>query len=69
MLGFVTRYGTINSHTAVIASTKGIPAVIGLGDALKKEYDGKTIIIDGFEGKVHRAGLYNDHPDEEETGH
>lgn len=28
-------------------------AVIGLGDALKKEYDGKTIIIDGFEGKVY----------------
>ena len=53
VLGFVTRYGTINSHTAVIARTKGIPAVIGLGDALKKEYDGKTIIIDGFEGKVY----------------
>ena len=53
VLGFVTRYGTINSHTAVIARTKGIPAVIGLGDALKKEYDGKTIIIDGFEGKIY----------------
>lgn len=52
VLGFVTRYGTINSHTAVIARTKGIPSVIGLGEALKKEYDGKTIIIDGFEGKV-----------------
>ena len=37
--GFVTRYGTINSHTAVIARTKGIPSVIGLGDALKKEYE------------------------------
>ena len=49
----MTRYGTINSHTAVIARTKGIPAVIGLGDALKKEYDGKTIIIDGFEGKIY----------------
>lgn len=53
VLGFVTRYGTINSHTAVIARTKGIPSVIGLGEALKKEYDGKTIIIDGFEGKVY----------------
>lgn len=51
--GFVTRYGTINSHTAVIARTKGIPSVIGLGDALKKEYEGKTIIVDGFEGKVY----------------
>ncbi len=51
--GFVTMYGTINSHTAVLARTKGIPSVIGLGEALKKEYDGKTIIVDGFEGKVY----------------
>ena len=51
--GFVTRYGTINSHTAVIARTKGIPSVIGLGDALKQDYEGKTIIVDGFEGKVY----------------
>jgi phosphotransferase system enzyme I (PtsI) len=53
VLGFVTRYGTINSHTAVIARTKGIPSVIGLGEALKKDYDGKTIIVDGFEGKIY----------------
>lgn len=51
--GFVTLYGTINSHTAVLARTKGIPSVIGLGESLKKEYDGKTIIVDGFEGKVY----------------
>lgn len=53
VLGFVTRYGTINSHTAVLARTKGIPSVIGLGEALKKDYDGKTIIVDGYEGKVY----------------
>ena len=53
VLGFVTRYGTINSHTAILARTKGIPSVIGLGEALKKDYDGKTIIVDGFEGKVY----------------
>ena len=53
VLGFVTRYGTINSHTAVLARTKGIPSVIGLGEALKKDYEGKTIIVDGFEGKVY----------------
>ena len=53
VLGFVTRYGTINSHTAVIARTKNIPSVIGLGEALKNDYDGKTIIIDGFEGKIY----------------
>lgn len=53
VLGFVTMYGTINSHTAVLARTKGIPAVIGLGEVLKKEYEGKTIIIDGYNGKVY----------------
>ena len=36
ILGFVTRYGTINSHTAVLARTKGIPSVIGLGESLQK---------------------------------
>ena len=53
VLGFVTMYGTINSHTAVLARTKGIPAIIGLGESLKEEYDGKTIIIDGYEGKIY----------------
>ena len=53
VLGFVTMYGTINSHTAVLARTKGIPAAIGLGESLKEEYDGKTIIIDGYEGKIY----------------
>ena len=53
VLGFVTMYGIINSHTAVLARTKGIPAVIGLGESLKEEYDGKTIIIDGYEGKIY----------------
>ena len=53
VLGFVTMYGSINSHTAVLARTKGIPSVIGLGEALKKDYDGKTVIIDGFEGKLY----------------
>lgn len=53
VLGFVTMYGTINSHTAVLARTRGIPAVIGLGEVLKEEYEGKTIVVDGYEGKVY----------------
>ena len=51
VLGIVTMYGTINSHTAMLARTKEIPSVIGIGEALKKEYEGKMVIIDGFEGK------------------
>lgn len=53
VLGIVTMYGTINSHTAMLARTKEIPSVIGIGEALKKEYEGKMVIIDGFEGKVY----------------
>lgn len=53
VLGFVTMFGSINSHTAALARTKGIPSVIGIGEALKKDYDGKMVIIDGFEGKLY----------------
>jgi len=53
VLGIVTMYGTINSHTAMLVRTKEIPSVIGIGEALKKEYEGKMVIIDGFEGKVY----------------
>ena len=59
VLGFATMYGSSNSHTAILARTMNIPAVIGLGEALRKEYDGKDAIIDGFTGT-----LYID-PDEE----
>ena len=52
VLGFVTKYGTVNSHTAIIARTKGIPSVIGLGESLKAEYEGKMIIVDGYEGRI-----------------
>lgn len=53
VLGIVTMFGTINSHTATIARTKEIPSVIGIGEALKREYEGKTVIIDGFDGRVY----------------
>lgn len=53
VLGFVTMYGTINSHTAVLARTRGIPAVTGIGEVLKEEYAGKMIVVDGYEGKVY----------------
>ena len=59
VLGFATMYGSSNSHTAILARTMNIPAVIGLGEALRQEYDGKDAIIDGFTGT-----LYID-PDEE----
>ena len=53
VLSFVTMYGYANSHTAILARTMNIPAVIGLGEALKEEYDGKVAIVDGVDGKVY----------------
>ncbi len=51
--GFVTMYGTVNSHTAVLARIRGIPSVVGLGEVLKEDYEGKMIIVDGFTGNVY----------------
>ena len=59
VLGFATMYGSANSHTAILARTMNIPAVIGLGETLSSQYDGKMAVIDGFTGI-----LYVD-PDEE----
>ena len=59
VLGFATMYGSSNSHTAILARTMNIPAVIGMGEALNTKYDGEMAIIDGFTGT-----LYVD-PDEE----
>ena len=53
VLSFVTMYGSANSHTAILARTMNIPAVIGLGEALKEEYDGKVALVDGVDGKVY----------------
>ena len=52
VLAFVTRQGSTNSHTAILARTMGIPAIIGVGDQLKPEYEGKEVIIDGGTGNV-----------------
>ena len=53
VLSFVTMYGSANSHTAILARTMNIPAGIGLGEALKEEYEGKVAIVDGVDGKVY----------------
>ena len=53
VLGFATMYGSSNSHTAILARTMNIPAIIGLGETLKPEYDGAYAVIDGFDGKIY----------------
>lgn len=47
ILGFITAGGSANSHTAILARTMGIPAIIGAGDALQTEMEGKYAIVDG----------------------
>lgn len=53
ILSFITRRGSVNSHTAILARTMNIPAVIGIGDDLKEEFNGKYTIVDGFTGEVY----------------
>ncbi len=53
VLGFITRRGSASSHTAILARTMGIPAVVNAGDALDESFDGHTAIIDGFSGTVY----------------
>lgn len=52
ILGFVTSGGSSSSHTAILARTIGIPAIIGVGDQLKEEYAGREVIVDGGTGAV-----------------
>ncbi len=50
VLSFVTQGGSTNSHTAILAKTMNIPAIIGIGDVLDEKYEGKEAIVDGAKG-------------------
>lgn len=52
VLGFTTDIGGSTSHTAIMARSLSIPAVLGLGNISDKVCNGDYIIIDGIEGKV-----------------
>ena len=53
VLSFVTAHGSENSHTAILARTMGIPALIGTGINLDETVDGKLGIVDGTNGVVY----------------
>jgi len=53
VLSFVTAQGSENSHTAILARTMGIPALIGTGIDLDETVDGKLGIVDGTNGVVY----------------
>ncbi len=50
---FCTRGGSTNSHTAILARTMNIPALIGMGDSLIDEYEGRYAIVDGYSGVIY----------------
>ncbi len=53
ILAFVTSKGSLNSHTAILARTMNIPAIIGV-DIYENNYaDGKMGIVDGYTGNVY----------------
>ncbi len=52
VLAFVTEKGSVNSHTAILARTMNIPAVVGVGE-YPKNIENKLVIVDGFSGKVY----------------
>lgn len=52
ILAFITSKGSINSHTAILARTMNIPAIIGLDLISMEEFNGKSAVIDGFSGTV-----------------
>ena len=62
VLSFVTVHGSVNSHTAILARTMSIPALIGTDIPLTEAVDGKLGIVDGRNGCI-----YVD-PDEETLG-
>lgn len=50
VIGFLTNIGGRTSHSAIMARTLEIPAVVGLGDITTSVKNGDTVIVDGIEG-------------------
>ncbi len=53
VLAFVTVKGSANSHTAILARTMNIPAIVGINLPLDDTIDGKTVIVNGSQGIVY----------------
>lgn len=53
VLSFVTVHGSVNSHTAILARTMAIPALIGTKMPLDESVDGKFAVVDGVNGKIY----------------
>jgi len=52
VLGICTELGSATSHSAILARSLGIPAIVGLGESLGQLEDGRVIAFDGQQGRV-----------------
>ena len=53
VLSFVTVHGSVNSHTAILARTMGIPALVSTEMELTQDLDGKLAVVDGNHGTIY----------------
>lgn len=53
VIGFATQTGSKTSHAAIIAKSKGIPAVVNCGEGLSKIKDNDVLILDGLTGIIY----------------
>lgn len=53
ILAFVTKHGSANSHTAILARSLNIPSLVNVDLEISKEYHGKEAVVDGVEGAMY----------------
>jgi len=51
-LGFITEVGSWTYHTAILARSLGVPAIVGIHEATRRIAPGADVILDGFSGDV-----------------
>ncbi len=50
--GYVTRFGSVTSHSAILARTMGIPCIVGVGEAFEEIPEEGVLAIDGSDGEI-----------------
>ena len=53
LVGIVSLRGSSNSHAAILARGMGVPAVLGAADLPYNRLENKTVVVDGYNGRVH----------------
>ncbi len=53
ILAFITINGSVNSHTAILARSMNIPAVVAVGEQMGLKYNENNAIVDGASGRIY----------------